>query len=137
MNVKQLLADSERVPDGFVAIGPADHPDRKRPTPGLLVRNRNTGIYALLVNGAIVSVPHRWAANEAAGMGKGADAIQDQCIARMESLGLNPNQVAEQLDGRVSRSHVCDYLTRRASIGSHKLQHLLDVLGLRVSEGKD
>ena len=61
------------------------------------------------------------------------DTIQEQCIARMEMLGLNPNQVAGLLDGRVSRSHVCDYLTRRASIGSHKLQHLLAALNLNIT----
>lgn len=64
------------------------------------------------------------------------DAIQDQCIARMHELGLNPNQVAELLNGKVSRSHVCDYLTRRASIGSHKLVHVLDVLQLKIAPAK-
>lgn len=62
------------------------------------------------------------------------DAIQDLCIARMLSLGLNPNRVAAMLDGKVSRVHVCDYLSRRASMGSHKLQHLLPALGLRVAD---
>ncbi len=65
-----------------------------------------------------------------------SDAIQERCIAQMRSLGLNPNQVAEQLDGKVSRSHVCDYLTRRASMGSHKLQWVLQVLNLKVSPAK-
>jgi hypothetical protein len=60
------------------------------------------------------------------------DAIQEQCIARMEALGLNPNQVAVRLEGQVSRVHVCDYLSRRSGMGSHKLQHLLDVLGIRL-----
>jgi hypothetical protein len=135
MNIKTYLADSERIPDSFVAIGPADHPT-KPDTSGMLARNRQTGIYVLLVGGAVVSVPHKWAANAAADMGKGSDAIQDQCIAQMDKLGLNPNQVAEMLDGRVSRSHVCDYLTRRASIGSHKLQHLLAALDLEISPAK-
>lgn len=52
----------------------------------------------------------------------------------MKELGLNPNQIAEHLDGQVSRSHVCDYLTRRASIGSHKLQHLLEALKLKIDK---
>lgn len=61
-----------------------------------------------------------------------SDHIQNQCIERMEQLGLNPNQIAETLDGKVSRSHVCDYLTRRASMGSHKLQHVLTALSLKI-----
>lgn len=56
------------------------------------------------------------------------DTIQDALIDQMAKLGLNPNKVAEMLDGQVSRSHVCDYLTRRASIGSHKLQHVISAL---------
>jgi len=60
------------------------------------------------------------------------DSIQEACIARMNALKLNPNQVAELLDGQVSRSHVCDYLTRRSSIGSHKLQHVLKALGMTI-----
>lgn len=118
------------IPQGFSEIGPAEHP--RDGGAGTLIRNRETGIYALLVGGAVRSVPHKWAADAAAEMGKGADAIQDACIARMTAMGLNPNQVAEKLDGKVSRSHVCDYLTRRASIGSHKLQHVLAAVGLSV-----
>ena len=131
MNRKTLLAETERVPNGFVAICPADHPS-KPGTSGMLARNRNTGVYALIVNGVLLSVPHRWAANLAAGLGMGPDAIQDQLIARMEALALNPNKVAELVDGQVSRSHVCDYLTRRASIGSHKLQHMLNALKMEL-----
>lgn len=130
MNLKDALADAERVPEGFVAIGAAVHPNQQ--ATGMLARNRRTGIYVLIAGGAHLSVPHKWAANIATDMGKGADAIQDACIARMDALGLNPNQVAEKLDGKVSRTHVCDFLTRRASIGSHKLQFLLPALGLKI-----
>ena len=132
MTLNEALANSELIPNGFVAIGPADHPTKPHCS-GMLARNRATGIYVLLAGGASVSVPHRWAQEAAHGMGKGSDAIQDLCIARMTELGLNPNQVAERLDGQVSRTHVCDYLTRRASIGSHKLQHLLVVLQLAIT----
>lgn len=59
------------------------------------------------------------------------DTIQEQCIARMKELGLNPNQVAERLPN-MSRTHVCDYLSRRSSMGSHKLQHLLKILQLEI-----
>lgn len=122
------------IPAGFSEIGPAEHP--RDNASGTLIRNRNTGVYALLAGGAVRTVPHKWAADAAASMGKGSDAIQDACIARMESMGLNPNKVSELLDGKVSRSHVNDYLTRRASIGSHKLQHLLAVLGLALVPAK-
>lgn len=60
------------------------------------------------------------------------DSIQSACIARMEALELNPNRVAEMLEGQVSRAHVCEYLTRKSSMGSHKLQHLLAALGLKI-----
>lgn len=131
MDLKHYLADQMRVPTGFVGIGPADHPTKPN-TSGQLARNRNTGIYVLIVGGAVVGVPHKWAADTAADMGKAADAIQDACIARMAALDLNPNQVADKLDGRVSRTHVCDFLSRRASLGTHKLQHLLPALGLKI-----
>jgi hypothetical protein len=121
----------QQIPDGFVEIGPAEHP--RDGATGTLIRNRNTGVYCLLVGTAARSVPHKWAQDAAAEMGKGSDAIQDRCIEQMTKLGLNPNKVAEMLDGQVSRSHVCDYLTRRASIGSHKLQHLLGALNLEIA----
>lgn len=60
------------------------------------------------------------------------DAIQERCIKSMIRLGMNPNQVADAVEGKIARSHVCDFLTRRASIGSHKLQHLLPVLKLKI-----
>ena len=60
------------------------------------------------------------------------DSIQERCIAQMLKLGMNPNQVADAVEGKIARSHVCDFLTRRASIGSHKLQHLLPVLKLEI-----
>ncbi len=138
MNLETLLADSERVPDGFTAICPADHP--KNGTSGMLARNNRTGIYVLLAGGAVMSVPHAWAVKTAADAGVGPDAIQDACIARMAALGLTAYEVAELLEGKVSASHVYDYLARRKSMGSHKLVHLLDALGLelreRISSGK-
>lgn len=56
------------------------------------------------------------------------DPLQEALIRRMKAAGTNPNQVAEQLAGKVSRSHVCDYLTRRKSMGSHKVWHLIALL---------
>jgi hypothetical protein len=62
----------------------------------------------------------------------GASASPPRPQKQVLELGFNPNQVAEKLDGIVSRSHVCDYLTRRSSMGSHKVQHLLKVLNLEI-----
>ena len=60
------------------------------------------------------------------------DEIQATIIRRMESLGMNPNQVAEMVEGKVSRGHVCDYLTRKSGMGTHKAQHLMKALGLKI-----
>jgi hypothetical protein len=65
------------------------------------------------------------------------DAIQESCIARMQALGLdNPRQVWLRLgdtdaarNARCSYVHVNNYLTRKASMGSHKLQHVIRALG--------
>ncbi len=64
------------------------------------------------------------------------DKIQEQCIRRMRRLGLNPNLVAAKA-AEVSRTHVCDYLSRRKSMGSHKLQYVLRALGLGITETKE
>lgn len=117
------------IPAGFSEICEAGHPNDG--SSGTLIRNRSTGIYALLVGGAVRSVPPKWARETAAATGGGTDSIQDICIARMESLQLNPNKVAEMLPA-MSRTHVCDFLSRRKSMGSHKLQHLMAVLGGRI-----
>jgi hypothetical protein len=60
------------------------------------------------------------------------DEIQEACIARMKELGLNSNRVAAMVDGKVSRRHVCDYLSHRSGMGTHKAQHLMRALGLQV-----
>ena len=62
------------------------------------------------------------------------DAIQERCIARMHELSLNPNRVAELVGDRISRAHVCDYLSRRSGMGTHKVQHLLAALGLEIGK---
>lgn len=61
------------------------------------------------------------------------DDIQERCIAAMLRLGMNPNQVADAVADHIARSHVCDFLTRRSGMGSHKLQHLFAVLRLRIA----
>lgn len=59
-----------------------------------------------------------------------SDWIQEAAIRRAESLGLTAYTIAAGTGGAVSEDHVRDYLTRRKSMGSHKLQHVLRVLGL-------
>jgi hypothetical protein len=61
------------------------------------------------------------------------DLIQERCISAMQALGLNASQVAQRVR-LISRTHVTDFLARRKSMGSHKLQHLLPALGLTLSE---
>ena len=60
------------------------------------------------------------------------DWIQDTVIARAKSLGLSAYAIARATDGRVSEDHIRGYLTRQSSMGSHKLQHVIAALGLRI-----
>jgi hypothetical protein len=60
------------------------------------------------------------------------DTIQSAVIARVEELGLTAYEIAKRAGGKVSEDHVKDYLTRRKSMGSHKLQHVLAVLRLEI-----
>jgi hypothetical protein len=48
-------------------------------------------------------------------------------------LGLTAHAIAKAARGRVSENHVHDYLTRRKSMGSQELQHVLAVLGLAIA----
>lgn len=60
------------------------------------------------------------------------DLIQDVVIKRAAQLGLTSYAIAQMTGGAVSEDHVRAYLTHRKSMGSHKLQHVLRVLKLRV-----
>lgn len=60
------------------------------------------------------------------------DWIRARVIARAKELGLTAYAIAKATDGGVSEDHVHDYLTHRKSMGSHKLQHVLSVLGLDI-----
>lgn len=62
-----------------------------------------------------------------------SDWIQDAVIARAEKLGLSSYAIAQATGGKVSEDHVRAYITRSKSMGSHKLQHVLQALGLRLS----
>lgn len=61
------------------------------------------------------------------------DRIQDIVIRRAEQLGLSSYAIAQATGGQVSEDHVRAYITRRKSMGSHKLQHVLRALRLKVS----
>lgn len=60
------------------------------------------------------------------------DLVQEAVIARAEQLGLTAYAIAKLTGGAVSPDHVKDYLERRKSMGSHKLQHVLTAIGLGV-----
>lgn len=61
------------------------------------------------------------------------DWIQAAVIRQAEKLELTAYRIAQLTGGNVSEDHVRDYLTRKKSMGSHKLQHVLKALGLTVS----
>ncbi|HTV49181.1 MAG TPA: hypothetical protein VMG59_12135 [Phycisphaerae bacterium] len=60
------------------------------------------------------------------------DEIQEAVIAKVEKLGLNSYSLGQAVDGKISQRHIYDYLHRRKSMGSNKLQHLLKVLGMKI-----
>lgn len=62
------------------------------------------------------------------------DTIQETVIAQAKKLGLTSYAIAKSTDGAVSEDHVRAYILREKSMGSHKLQHVLRVLGLKISE---
>jgi hypothetical protein len=64
--------------------------------------------------------------------GERYDWLQSAVIARAAALKLTAYAIAKLTDGKVSEDHVKDYLLRRKSMGSHKLQHVLRVLGMEV-----
>jgi hypothetical protein len=45
---------------------------------------------------------------------------------------LTSYAIAKLTDGQVSEDHVRAYLTHQKSMGSHKLQHVLTALGLKI-----
>lgn len=65
-----------------------------------------------------------------------ADAIQEAVISRAAELGMTAYAIAKATDGAVTETHVRDYMQRRSSMGSHKLQHVLTALGLVIVAGR-
>ena len=64
------------------------------------------------------------------------DWIQELVIDRSAKLGINAYQIAIATGWAVSDDHVQAYLTHKKSMGSHKLQHVLRVLGLEITVTK-
>lgn len=62
------------------------------------------------------------------------DWIQEAVITRAAKLELSSYEIAKRTGGAVSEDHVRDYITRSKSMGSHKLQHVLTVLELKITE---
>lgn len=60
------------------------------------------------------------------------DWIQEACIKRMIELHITPEVVAARVERHVNTDHAVKYLTRRAPMVSHKLQHLLAALRLVI-----
>ncbi len=60
------------------------------------------------------------------------DWVQEAVAARAGELGLSAYAIAKATGGAVSEDHVLAYMSRRKSMGSHKLQHVLRALGLTV-----
>jgi hypothetical protein len=58
------------------------------------------------------------------------DWLQEAVIEKADKLGLTSYAIAKATGNAVSEDHVRDYLTRKKSMGSHKLQHVLRVLFL-------
>lgn len=61
-----------------------------------------------------------------------SDWIQDTVIDRAAQLEKTAYRIAQDCFHAVSEDHINDYLRRRKSMGSHKLQHVLRVLRLKV-----
>ena len=62
------------------------------------------------------------------------DWLQDAVIERAAALQRTAYSIARDCGWAVSEDHVRDYLRRRKSMGSHKLQHVLRVLGLGLAD---
>jgi hypothetical protein len=118
-----------KIPDHFSVIGPTIHPLSGES--GILLRSRTTGTYSFLVGEKYGGIPYQFAQEFSASVGKPADELQDACIKRMEELKLTPFQVSKLLPD-VGQAHVMDYLTRKKSMGSHKVCALIKALGLEV-----
>jgi hypothetical protein len=61
-----------------------------------------------------------------------ADEIRAAITRDMREQGVNPNQLALLVSGKISRSQVYDFINGASDLGSEKLNHLLSALRLEV-----
>jgi len=59
-------------------------------------------------------------------------AIRQAILAELRRRGINPNQLAGLVAGRVHRSHVYDFLAGRKDLSTARASHLIHALGLVV-----
>ena len=60
------------------------------------------------------------------------DEIRSAITCAMREQGVNSNQLALVVSGKVSRSQVYDFVKGRSDLGSEKVNHLLSALRLEV-----
>lgn len=60
--------------------------------------------------------------------------IHELCQAQARRLGLSAYAVAKATQGKVSDDHVAAFFAGRKEMGSHRLDAVLAVLGLEVTE---
>jgi hypothetical protein len=119
----------------YVRICETVHPVTHEP--GTLFRSRESGLYTFGTKSDpdqpayFISINYHAAQEIAAKARKPGDRLQDALIKRMQALNLTPVGVTALIPG-ISQAHVIDYLTRRKSMGSHKIQWIMEVLGLEV-----
>lgn len=61
------------------------------------------------------------------------DLLRQDVIRAVAAMGITPNAVAARCKGKISRTHVCDYLAGRKGMGVDLLQHLVAALGGTLS----
>jgi hypothetical protein len=61
--------------------------------------------------------------------------IRTAILAAMKRADWTPNRLAVEVEGKVSRSQVYDYLNGKSDLGTDGADHLLRALGLAVKHG--
>lgn len=103
-----------------------------------LIRNKRTGRYATTDGTSVRSVDQAFARKFSDRRSDDlADWIQERVIARAAELEMTAYAVAKATEGAVDENHVRNYLQRRSSMGSHKLQHVLRVLGIGLTVDRE
>jgi len=58
--------------------------------------------------------------------------IRQAIIKRMKELNLNPNQLSEQLKGKIPRQTIYDFLSGKTDARSEVVSELIETLGLEL-----